>query len=300
MELPEGVSRNALEQILAWEAEGATDRGGRHGHLGWDEDRGGLHPAVATTIMGLDNWRVGTRLCGSATELAANIESFWRDLFPDELADAGLDPRWKLLDSGAPNEPGLAWGRADPAPGEEGYPRLVIENRAYQTRIFRSLHLEIAVRQDGLQVVHCVMWPRRQFALPVLGIDAVFNGGEMRFFIADASPVDSGPGGPTKSDVGPGPLPPILSDAVRMLRAQFVGGVTSAPMPEWGTTIFSQEAVIARPKFRVEADLCTMFAVSLTRAYLLYAKRVAPIPDEDTARLAAVDAGHRRCARTCT
>jgi phycocyanobilin:ferredoxin oxidoreductase len=274
---------------MEWEAEGVVERQGPQGHVGWNEDGGGLHPAVATSVIGIDNWRVGTRVCPAAAELAANIEGFWRQMFPYELASADLDPRWKLLDSSAPNEPGLAWGCADPAPGQEGYPRLVIENRAYQTRAFRSMHLEIAVRQDGLQVVHCVMWPRRQYALPILAIDAVFNNGEMRFFIADASPVDSGSGGS---------LPPILRDAVMMLRAQFAGGLPPAGLPEWGAAIFSEHVVASRPALKVEADLCMMYAVALTRAYLLFAKRVAPLPEDAVDRLTAVDVGHRRCGPT--
>jgi len=41
----------------------------------------------------------------------------------------------------------------DPQKGEQGFPRLLIENRAYASRAFRKLHLELAHRQDGLQVL---------------------------------------------------------------------------------------------------------------------------------------------------
>ena len=40
----------------------------------------------------------------------------------------------------------------DPKKGEEGWPRLLLENRCYQSDVFRKLHLELAVRQDGLEV----------------------------------------------------------------------------------------------------------------------------------------------------
>lgn len=40
------------------------------------------------------------------------------------------------------------------------YPRLLIENRIYCSRVFRKLHVEVAVRQDGLQVLHVVLCPR--------------------------------------------------------------------------------------------------------------------------------------------
>jgi len=55
------------------------------------------------------------------------------------------------LDSLDPDpEPGAEQG--DLEKGGSGYPRLRIENRCYQSRVFRKLHLEVAVRQDGLEV----------------------------------------------------------------------------------------------------------------------------------------------------
>lgn len=39
-----------------------------------------------------------------------------------------------------------------PERGEEGWPSLRLENRVYRSRVFRKLHLELAIRQDGLQV----------------------------------------------------------------------------------------------------------------------------------------------------
>lgn len=37
---------------------------------------------------------------------------------------------------------------------------LQVENRVYCSRVFRKLHLEVAVRQDGLEVLHMVLYPR--------------------------------------------------------------------------------------------------------------------------------------------
>lgn len=47
------------------------------------------------------------------------------------------------------------WGYADlpsPPKGHPKYPRMQIENRCYRSRVFRKLHIELAHRQDGLQV----------------------------------------------------------------------------------------------------------------------------------------------------
>lgn len=56
---------------------------------------------------------------------------------------------------------------ADPPEGDRsaGWPRLLIENRAYCTRVFRKLHLELAARQDGLQA--CLLSP----VTPSLGLN---------------------------------------------------------------------------------------------------------------------------------
>lgn len=36
------------------------------------------------------------------------------------------------------------------------YPRLLLENRIYCSKVFRKLHIEVAHRQDGLHVLHAV------------------------------------------------------------------------------------------------------------------------------------------------
>lgn len=63
--------------------------------------------------------------------------------FVDSMDQTNSSGAWSYLDL------------ADPAKGQEGYPRLLIENRAYCSRVFRKLHIELAHRQDGMQVTSC-------------------------------------------------------------------------------------------------------------------------------------------------
>ena len=73
------------------------------------------------------------------------------------------DKGWDFLDSADPKREWDGWSFndiADPPKGGEGYPRLLVENRVYCSRAFRKLHLEVAVCQDGLHVLHVVMFPR--------------------------------------------------------------------------------------------------------------------------------------------
>ncbi len=99
----------------------------------------------------------------------------------------------------------------DPPQGERaaGWPRLLIENRAYATRAFRKLHLELAARQDGLQVLHCVLYPRLDWDLPILSIDLVGSAGSGNVSLAIADPC------PAAMDRS---LPPAYAQTIR--RAQ--------------------------------------------------------------------------------
>ena len=64
--------------------------------------------------------------------------------------------KYKYLDSMDPKGTAGVWGYTDikgPKRGEPGWPRMQVENRCYQSKVFRKLHLELAHRQDGLQVL---------------------------------------------------------------------------------------------------------------------------------------------------
>ena len=122
----------------------------------------GRFPAgVANDVVGMGTWRLKGS-CDPALELLlVRIEGSLRELLEDELTlcDPGAE-RWKaagwdLLDSADPGRElgGWAWADVpDPQRGDPGFPRLVVENRAYASRAFRKLHLELAWRQDGLHV----------------------------------------------------------------------------------------------------------------------------------------------------
>ena len=71
--------------------------------------------------------------------------------------------------------------------------KLVIENLCYQAPQFRKLHLELAQVGNGLDILHCVMFPNPEYALPIFGADIVGGrGGAISAAIADLSPVNAG------------------------------------------------------------------------------------------------------------
>lgn len=146
-------------------------------------------------------------------QLADGIESIWQrhlDLSPYDL----------------PAELGYVEGRLE---GE----KLVIENRCYQTPQFRKIHLELAKVGNMLDILHCVMFPRPEYALPMFGCDLVGGRGQISAAIVDLSPLNSDR---------------ILADNYRTpLQALPTPKFSQQrDLPEWGD-IFSEFCLFIRP-----------------------------------------------------
>lgn len=127
-----------------------------------------------------------------------------------------------------------------PLPAELGYvegrlegERLTIENRCYQTPEFRKLHLELAKVGTGLDILHCVMFPNPDYALPMFGTDLVGGRGQISAAIADLSPTT---------------LDRTLPEQYENSLKQLSEPAFSQPreLPPWGD-IFSNFCVFVRP-----------------------------------------------------
>ena len=143
--------------------------------------------------------------------LADRIEATWRqylDLSPYQL----------------PGDLGYIEGRLE---GE----KLTIENQCYQTPQFRKLHLELARVGKNLDILHCVMFPRPEYALPMFGCDLVGGRGQISAAIIDLSPVEE-------------TLPTGYTAALDALPTQIFA--EERDLPGWGT-IFSPYCRFIRP-----------------------------------------------------
>lgn len=127
-----------------------------------------------------------------------------------------------------------------PFPAELGYvegrlegEKLVIENRCYQTPQFRKLHLELARVGTALDILHCVMFPRPNYDLPMFGTDLVGGRGQISAAIADLSPLNA---------------ERRLSESYRSELAALPNPEFSQPraLPDWGD-IFSEFCLFVRP-----------------------------------------------------
>jgi phycocyanobilin:ferredoxin oxidoreductase len=159
----------------------------------------------------------------------------------------------------------------DPVKEDPAWPRLQIENRAYSSYAFRKLHMEVAVRQDGLQVVHCVMYPRPEFDLPILSMDLVTNGERVTLAIIDPCPV-----------TGNLSLPPFYVKSVTELQIKY-GLESNRTIPDWGSAIFSKLCVIVRPSAPQEVAKFLKYTIALANFHVQLGRLAVPVGGAVTA-----------------
>lgn len=112
--------------------------------------------------------------------------------------------------------------------------KLRIENRCYQTPQFRKMHLELAKVGANLDILHCVMFPRPEYPLPMFGCDIVAGKAGISAAIADLSPTS-----PEKT----------LPQAYQNILGNLPDNQFSAPreLPPWAD-IFSEFCLFIRPQ----------------------------------------------------
>jgi phycocyanobilin:ferredoxin oxidoreductase len=185
------------------------------------------------------------------------------------LADR-IDAIWQQkLDLSAyslPEDLGFVEGRME---GE----RLVIENKCYQTPQFRKLHLELAKIGNGLDILHCVMFPRPDYALPMFGTDLVAGRSGISMAIADLSPIS-----------GDRVLPIAYSQALEALSDADFKKVRTFPM--WGD-IFSPHCLFIHPASAEEEQHFIDRAAEYLEIHCDLAVSTAPTPDRTAEILAA-------------
>ncbi|NJN31940.1 MAG: phycocyanobilin:ferredoxin oxidoreductase [Synechococcales cyanobacterium RM1_1_8] len=170
--------------------------------------------------------------------------------------------------------------------------RLVIENRCYQTRQFRKLHLELARVSDRLHILHCVMFPRKTYNLPIFGADLVGRSDAISAAIADLSPVKREP------RLGLEPIslmPPVYDQALAQLPRPIFQRVRQ--LPAWGD-IFSPFCLFVSPQTpEEEAQFLDYVCASLTLHCQF--SQAAPLLESPQER-AEIRAGHRYyCYQQC-
>lgn len=151
--------------------------------------------------------------------------------------------------------------------------KLTIENRCYQTQAFRKLHLELAKVGNNLDILHCVVFPRPEYNLPIFGCDLVGGRGQISAAIADLSPVTSD-----------GTLPETYRTALSQLPA--LNFSQRRELPPWGD-IFSQFCLFIRPENPEEEEQFLGRVRDFLTVHLSQANAAKPVsPEQQKANLA--------------
>ncbi len=152
--------------------------------------------------------------------------------------------------------------------------KLVIENHCYQTPQFRKLHLELAKVGNGLDILHCVMFPRVEYPLPMFGTDVVGARGQIGAAIVDLSPIHRDLTLPAQYDVALGQLPNVEFSHPREL-------------PIWGD-IFSKYCIFIRPGDADEEEVFLQRVQNILKIHCTIATQTQAVtePEERAAILA--------------
>jgi phycocyanobilin:ferredoxin oxidoreductase len=186
-------------------------------------------------------------------QLADCIEEVWHrylDLSPYHL----------------PEDLGYVEGRLE---GE----KLTIENRCYQTPQFRKMHLELAKVGSSLNILHCVMFPRSNYPLPMFGTDIVEGRGQVSAAIVDLSPIADNR---------------TLSSDYRQALSQLPepAFTQSRKLPEWGD-IFSEFCLFIRPSDRQEEAQFLAQVRHFLEIHCQLAIATTPVSEEQQAQVLA-------------
>ena len=166
-----------------------------------------------------------------------------------------------------------------PMPSDLGYvegrlegEKLTIENRCYQTPQFRKLHLELAKVGTTLDILHCVMFPRSEYALPIFGADLVGGRGQISAAIADLSPIN------------PVTLAGTYDPALKALPT--LNFSQPRQLPAWGD-IFSEFCLFVRPSSPDEEAMFLLRVAAFLEIHCQQAISAQPVSAEQQAQILA-------------
>ncbi len=163
-------------------------------------------------------------------------------------------------------------------PAELGYvegklegEKLTIENCCYQTTQFRKLHMELAKVGQMLDILHCVMFPRAEYDLPMFGCDLVGGRGQISAAIADLSPLQMRGILPSNYNSALAALPQINFSEPREL-------------PQWGD-IFSEFCIFVRPVSPEEEQMFLQRVENFLEIHCQNAIAAKPVSSETASKL---------------
>ena len=137
---------------------------------------------------------------------------------------------------------------------------LLIVNELHKAKGFRKLHLELALIESTLQILHCVFFPDPRYDLPIFGVDLIALPTGISAAIVDLSPVDKS-------------LPPEIEREICNLG--FNEFKSPKKLPEWGT-IFSDRVCFIRPESKTEEKKFQKITEIFIKSLMTYSTKIEP------------------------
>ncbi len=147
--------------------------------------------------------------------------------------------------------------------------KLIIENRCYQTPQFRKMHLELAKVGTSLDILHCVMFPKPEYALPMFGCDIVAGKAGVSAAIVDLSPTSL-----------EGNLSEAYQNALSALPS--FSFAHRRDLPDWAD-IFSNFCLFIRPTNPEEENQFIAYVEAFLNIHCQQAIAAQPVPPQQQA-----------------
>ncbi|GMH37134.1 hypothetical protein BSKO_05007 [Bryopsis sp. KO-2023] len=238
-----------------------------------------------------DYWLTGS-VQEDVSDFARSIENQLFEAIGNDLANGSVDPRMEFIDSMNPfgqiDDPSSS---VDQLNGTDSrLMRMIIENRFYESTKFRKIDIELARRQDKLQVLHCIMVPRIKYDLPIFACDMV-GAGRVNFAAVDLTPsslsaklpealdlriTERMNSDPSKSWLEPPPKSPESKQK---------------RLPEWFAEMSSDRMRMMAPKDKNDIEKFSDYALMLLEVYLEFVCEAEEAPED---RLGDIKAAHKR------
>jgi phycocyanobilin:ferredoxin oxidoreductase len=145
--------------------------------------------------------------------------------------------------------------------------RLTIQNYCYQSGEFRKMHLELAKVGNNLDILHCVMFPKIEYPLPMFGCDIVAGKAGISAAIVDLS----------------------STNAEKILSADYQQQLSNLDepiftdkrdLPTWGD-IFSPFCLFIRPNNQEEEELFLKTVKDYLTIHCQIANKSNPVSDNE-------------------
>jgi len=243
-------------------------------------------------VAGLGLWRIRSIVKRKIYTIVTRLEGIIRQCCTDDDLDVFHCKEYEYWDTkdptGRKTEIDLfsSTSHSPSKRNNQDRPRLQIENRIYTSRVFRKIHIGVAVKENGHQVINFIMYPRPQFFLPILYMDIAVNQNDVLEAIVEIHSV--------RMDKT---LPKVYLSEIKSIQNNISN---SNSLPKWGQTTSSPVYINVKLTDSSEFNDFINYLSTLSRLHLEIAYLLKPIPPTESGRIEEIAYRHYRFCEKST